>query len=194
MKLIKRMPLFGAMGYVLFIILLIMSICMCVNLEGKYTKLNTINESLNTTIKEQEATIKTLDAQNKELNNKISELEKENEQLKEKVAKKTTTKSSSGSGKSLGKFKITAYCNCTKCCGKWAGGPTASGVMPKAGRTIAVDPKVIPLGTKVLIGGKTYVAEDTGGAIKGKRIDMYFASHSEALSWGVQYKSVSKVV
>lgn len=95
---------------------------------------------------------------------------------------------------SLGTFRITAYCNCSICCGKWAGGPTASGVMPKAGRTIAVDPKVIPLGTKVIIGGKTYVAEDTGGAIKGKKIDMYFASHSDALAWGVKYKNVSKVI
>lgn len=192
MNLIKRMPLLGAMGYILFIILLVTSICIFVNLEDKYTKLNTINESLNITIKEQTVAIQTLEAQNKELNNRISELEKENEQLKEKTTKKTTTKSSSVSSKSLGKFKITAYCNCTKCCGKWAGGPTASGVMPKAGRTIAVDPKVIPLGTKVVIGGKTYVAEDTGGAIKGKRIDMYFASHSDALAWGVKYKNVSK--
>ena len=97
------------------------------------------------------------------------------------------------SSTSLGQFKITAYCNCTKCCGKWAGGPTASGTMPQAGRTIAVDPKVIPLGSQVIIDGHTYVAEDTGGAIKGNKIDMYFASHSEALAWGVKYKEVSLV-
>lgn len=94
-------------------------------------------------------------------------------------------------GTSLGQFKITAYCNCTKCCGKWAGGSTASGTMPAAGRTIAVDPKVIPLGTKVIIDGHVYVAEDTGGAIKGNKIDMFFASHAEALAWGVKYKEVS---
>jgi 3D (Asp-Asp-Asp) domain-containing protein len=93
-------------------------------------------------------------------------------------------------GTNLGKFKITAYCNCKKCCGKWAGGPTASGVMPTAGRTIAVDPRVIPLGSKVIIDGYTYVAEDTGSAIKGNKIDMYFSTHSEALAWGVKYKDV----
>lgn len=91
---------------------------------------------------------------------------------------------------SLGDFRITAYCNCSKCCGKWAGGPTASGTIPKEGRTIAVDKRVIPLGTEVIINGHTYIAEDTGSAIKGNRIDMYYNSHSEALDYGVQYKEV----
>jgi 3D (Asp-Asp-Asp) domain-containing protein len=90
----------------------------------------------------------------------------------------------------LGKFTLTAYCNCKKCCGKWSGGPTASGKMPKEGRTIAVDPKVIPLGSKVIINGKTYAAEDTGSKIKNKRIDVYFNSHSEALKFGEQTAKV----
>ena len=101
-----------------------------------------------------------------------------------------STSSGTGTGKLLGRFKLTAYCNCSKCCGKWAGGPTASGVMPKAGRTIAVDPKVIPLGSKVKINGHTYVAEDTGGAIKGNRIDVYHSSHSAALDFGVHHADV----
>ncbi len=91
---------------------------------------------------------------------------------------------------SLGQFRLTAYCNCSKCCGKWAGGPTASGTMPKEGRTIAVDPKVIPLGTKVVFNENTYTAEDTGSAIKGNRIDVYYNSHSEAMNHGVKYKEV----
>ena len=99
-----------------------------------------------------------------------------------------------GNLKSLGEFKLTAYCNCKKCCGKWAGGPTASGKMPKQGRTIAVDPKVIPLGSKVVINGITYIAEDTGSAIKNKRIDVYFDSHKEALKFGVQYAKVYVVI
>lgn len=90
----------------------------------------------------------------------------------------------------LGKFTLTAYCNCKKCCGKWSGGPTASGKMPKAGRTIAVDPKVIPLGSKVIINGKTYTAEDTGSKIKKKKIDIYFDSHSEAEKFGKQTAKV----
>lgn len=54
----------------------------------------------------------------------------------------------------------------------------------QAGRTIAVDPKLIRLGSKVLISGKEYIAEDTGGAIKGKRIDLFVGSHSEAMKFG----------
>lgn len=99
-------------------------------------------------------------------------------------------KEESSDGVYLGKFTLTAYCNCKKCCGKWSGGPTASGKMPKAGRTIAVDPKVIPLGSKVIINGKTYTAEDTGSKIKKKKIDIYFDSHSEALKFGVQTAKV----
>lgn len=87
------------------------------------------------------------------------------------------------------KVKCTAYCACAKCNGPYAG-QTALGVKPKPGRTIAVDPKLIKLGSKVVIDGKTYRAEDTGGAIKGKRIDILMASHSTALDFGVQYKTI----
>ncbi|MBQ9983232.1 MAG: 3D domain-containing protein [Lachnospiraceae bacterium] len=88
-------------------------------------------------------------------------------------------------GKSLGKFVITAYCTCRVCCGVYSGGNrTASGTVPTSNRTIAVDTSVIPFGTKVVINGQVYVAEDRGGAIKGKRIDMFFMTHKEALRWG----------
>ena len=93
----------------------------------------------------------------------------------------------------LGEFRLTAYCKCKKCCGKWSDSPTASGVEPVAKHTIAVDTKIIPFGTEIVIDGITYVAEDTGSAIKGKRIDIYMESHSEALDFGVQYKDVFKV-
>jgi 3D (Asp-Asp-Asp) domain-containing protein len=79
----------------------------------------------------------------------------------------------------------TAYCSCVKCCGK-SDGITASGKKAKANHTIAVDKRIIPLGTVVLINGKQYVAEDTGSAIKGNRIDIYFDSHEQALKWGRQ--------
>ena len=94
--------------------------------------------------------------------------------------------------KPLGLFTITGYCPCKICCGKYSpevtGKPstTASGTSPAANRTIAVDPKVIPLGSKVLINGHIYTAEDTGGAIKGNKIDIYYATHQEALLQGKQ--------
>lgn len=92
----------------------------------------------------------------------------------------------------------TAYCGCVECCGEWSKEHpsraededfeqlTASGTVPKQGRTIAVDPDVIPLGSTVLLNGHTYIAEDTGGAIQGDRIDIYFEDHEEALEWGRQ--------
>lgn len=95
---------------------------------------------------------------------------------------------------SLGEFKLTAFCACEKCCGKAPSDPTygvtAYGYQVTAGRTIAVDPKVIPIGSEVIINGHTYVAEDVGGAIKDNRIDIYFNTHQEALEFGVQYAEV----
>ena len=88
-------------------------------------------------------------------------------------------------GKSLGKFVITAYCTCKICCGIYSGhNRTSSGTVPTTNRTIAVDTDVIPFGTKVVFNGQVYVAEDRGGAIKGKRIDLFFYTHKEATRWG----------
>lgn len=88
-------------------------------------------------------------------------------------------------GQSLGVFSITAYCTCRICCGVYSGrNRTASGTVPTSNRTIAVDTSVIPFGTRVVINGQVYVAEDRGGAIKGNRIDMFFMTHAEALRWG----------
>jgi 3D (Asp-Asp-Asp) domain-containing protein len=92
--------------------------------------------------------------------------------------------------KSLGTFTVTAYCSCTKCCGKWSGHEltvrTQAGFPHQVeGYTIAVDPKVIPLKSVIeLEGYGTRYAHDTGGAIKGKRLDLFFSSHEEALKFG----------
>ncbi len=83
-------------------------------------------------------------------------------------------------------FKVTAYCPCKECSDDY-GRMTATGVLAEAGRTIAVDPSVIPYGTKVTINGNTYIAEDCGGYIKGNRIDIYFDSHQETVEFGVQH-------
>lgn len=72
-------------------------------------------------------------------------------------------------------------------------GITASGAKTKEFHTIAVDPKIIPLGSWVYISifkeapnKGWFKAEDTGGAIKGKRIDIYMEVRKEALEFGVQ--------
>lgn len=79
----------------------------------------------------------------------------------------------------LGVFVITHYCPCSICCGPWANGITSTGVTAITNRTVAVDPTIIPYGSKLVINGQVYVAEDCGGAIKGKRIDIYVGSHTE---------------
>lgn len=95
---------------------------------------------------------------------------------------------------SLGVYTITAYCACPICCGKEADDPlygiTATGTTATEGRTIAVDPTVIPYGTVVYIDGQAYVAEDCGGGIQDRQIDLYFDDHEAARKWGVQEKEV----
>ena len=82
--------------------------------------------------------------------------------------------------RSLGKFKITWYCPCRRCSGKW-GYQTSSGARCTEGRTVAVDKRVIKEGTHLLINGHEYIAEDTGGGVRGKHIDIFNESHSECL-------------
>lgn len=86
--------------------------------------------------------------------------------------------------------ELTAYCPCEKCCGQWAGGYTATGTVPTAGRTVGVDPEVIPLGATVYIDGQAYRAEDTG-AFAGNIIDIYMESHEEALRFGRREATVT---
>ena len=91
--------------------------------------------------------------------------------------------------RNLGEFKLTGYCACEYCCGK-TDGITATGTVATAGRTIAVDPSIIPYGSIVKINNIEYVAEDCGGAIKDNKVDIFFDSHEEALQWGVKYAEV----
>ena len=90
----------------------------------------------------------------------------------------------------IGTFRISHYCPCEICNGAYTEKPTALGTTLTPYRTIAVDPRVIPLGSHVIINGQEYIAEDTGGAIKGQRIDLCVATHSEATAKGVIYTDV----
>lgn len=87
----------------------------------------------------------------------------------------------------IGEFKLTHYC-CEKrkhICGT-GDGITATGTQVTAGRSIAVDPNVIPYGTQVYIEGYGFrIAEDCGGAVKKQHIDIAVETHKEALQMGV---------
>lgn len=90
-------------------------------------------------------------------------------------------------GEKLGSVVTSGYCSCSICCGQWADGATASGAMPQAKHTLAVDAKnpIVPLGTKIVMNGVEYTVEDTGAFAKyGVDFDVYYSSHSEALAHG----------
>lgn len=90
-----------------------------------------------------------------------------------------------GSSNGYQSFVATAYS---------MGTTTATGTTVQEGRTIAVDPNVIPLGSKVELQfppkysylNGIYTAEDTGGLIKGNKIDIYLGSNQKCLDFGVQ--------
>ncbi len=93
-------------------------------------------------------------------------------------------------GESLGTFTITGYCGCAKCSG--GSNRTATGTIPTQGRTIAADPSVLPYGTQVVIGGVVYTVEDCGSGVNGNHIDIFFATHEQALAFGRRSMQVFK--
>ena len=93
------------------------------------------------------------------------------------------------------RMRVTAYCPCEKCCGKFADGVTASGkpVTANGGCFVAAPPE-FPLASLVRVpgyaGGRAVEVLDRGGAIKDNRLDVYFATHAQALRWGVRWLDV----
>jgi 3D (Asp-Asp-Asp) domain-containing protein len=87
-------------------------------------------------------------------------------------------------------MEVTAYCPCKKCCGPKARGITASGrrVSHNNGQFVAADTSILPFNSKLIIpgyaAGQIVEVLDKGGAIKGKKLDVFFATHDEALKWG----------
>lgn len=131
----------------------------------------------------------------------------------EKVVKKPTNKiiamgtmkelkvSRGGSINYSAKYRMRAtaytadYASTGKSPGDKGFGITKSGTRvkrnPNGYSTVAVDPSIIPLGTKLYIEGYGFaIAEDIGGAIKGKRIDLYFNTNAQANRWGSRYVDV----
>jgi 3D (Asp-Asp-Asp) domain-containing protein len=96
-------------------------------------------------------------------------------------------------------MEVTAYCPCKKCCGPRAQGITASGkrVNVNGGLFVAADKNVFQFNTMLKIpgyaSGHPVPVLDRGGAIKGHKLDVFFASHTEALKWGRQRIPVTVV-
>ena len=81
--------------------------------------------------------------------------------------------------------EVTAYCPCEHCCGTGSPGITANGYQIQPGDEFVAAPRNIPFGTKIFVPGYGWSeVKDRGGAIKTGRIDLFFATHQEALNWG----------
>ena len=85
-------------------------------------------------------------------------------------------------GESCGMFEITGYCSCELCTGE--NHFTKSGTAPRPDYTVAADPDVFPLGSRIRIGEIIYLVEDTGASIKGNVVDIYYETHEEAVANG----------
>ena len=92
------------------------------------------------------------------------------------------------------RMRVTAYCPCLKCCGKYSDGVTACGHKIQPGETFVAADKGYPFGTEMIIAGynngKPVKVLDRGGAVRGDRLDIFFHTHEEALKWGVKYLDV----
>lgn len=92
--------------------------------------------------------------------------------------------------------RVTHYCGCPKCCGKYSSGSEdvaygCKGDLLTPFRSIAADPKVIPYGTIVHDDeGREYIVQDTGGGINGNAIDVFVADHKLAIEAGMYYTTI----
>lgn len=95
------------------------------------------------------------------------------------------------------RMRVTAYSPDERSCGKFADGITASGrpVTANGGRLVAADTRLLPFGTMVSVpgygGGRPVPVLDRGGAIKGRRLDVLYATHERAMQWGVRWLDVT---
>ncbi len=158
-------------------------------LESAVSTLNQLIPQLNIDSVKEAANNSLQAAKNKIESLKAEEAKKAEEAAKNNAANSSNPTSSNNSysqPSSDGKYKKTLSMEATA----YSGGTlTAMGLKPVRDpggiSTIAVDPSVIPLGSKVYIPGYGYaIASDTGGVIKGNIIDLYMNSHDECTSWG----------
>lgn len=105
------------------------------------------------------------------------------------AAEEETAQPSNANLVSLGVFKTTAYCPCYACSEGW-GRHTCTGAIAQASHTVAVDPRVIPYGSKLMINGVIYTAEDKGGGVRGNHIDIFYDTHAETRQHGTRNAEV----
>ena len=137
---------------------------------------------------EKEITYRVLKKDGKEVSREIVSSKVVSEPVNEIIVQGTRRSFASRNGEVLD-YKELLYCQSTAYTG---GGVTATGSVPVYNpsgiSTIAVDPRVIPLGSLVYVDGYgKAIAADTGGAIQGNIVDIYVNSYDHATSWGRRY-------
>lgn len=128
----------------------------------------------------------TSDSANQSILNK-SEIKDVNDNTTE-----TANNSASFDGWLTVRMRVTAYCPCRKCCGKYSDGvTTASGYRIRHGDVLVAADEKYSFGTEMIIegynGGQVVKVRDRGGAICENRLDVLFQSHKDAMEWGVRY-------
>lgn len=92
------------------------------------------------------------------------------------------------------RMRVTAYCACRACCGKYSNGITANNHKIRWGDTFVASDKMYRFGTEIRIPGynrdRPVKVLDRGRVIKGYRLDVFFNSHTVAKKWGVKYLDV----
>lgn len=92
------------------------------------------------------------------------------------------------------RMRVTGYCSCPKCCGKFSDGRTASNRRIRKGDVFVAADKFYRFGTDMIIPGynnaQPVEVQDRGRVIKGNRLDLYFDTHGQAQKWGVKYLDV----
>ena len=179
---------------------IIIIVVLVIVILGTMIYFNNDRDKLKSIISKNESMIKIYDLEMKTMQETIIMLENKNKELKESNTellefkeKKETPKISRSEPKKdnkeyLGVFDSTAYDLSVASCGKAPDHPeygiTRSGTKAREG-VVAVDPNVIPLGTKLYIEGiGNVVAEDSGGAIKGRIIDIFMPNNQDCKDWG----------
>ena len=172
-----------AFAILLVYIIIFSTVCILIGSELNQTK-NTLKRTQN----ELALAVENLDLECEKSDKLVAELDDTTTKLTEANKTILDLKDTEYELIYMGEFKLTHYCTMKyeHICGT-GDGITATGTQVIAGRTIAVDPKVIPYGTKVYIPGYGWrVAEDCGGAIKNKHIDIAIETHEEAMAKGVK--------
>lgn len=190
----KTKTLFN-IAMLLVIAIVVMSIAISFKLDklnkelaAAQNELSLTQEELAITQKNYQAEVEKSASLNKELNKIANEFDSVNTELDKATSMILDLKNDEYKLVYIGEYKLTHYCveKREHICGTGTG-LTATGTRVTAGRSIAVDPSVIPYGSKVYVEGYGWrVAEDCGGGIDGKHIDIAVETHSQALKMGTK--------